>query len=223
MSIQEFINKYNGQYIASRGGITGQCVSLVQRFAEENGVGGTPVFPVPAAKDMVNIRLDAFDWIGNTPSNVPQPGDIIVFGTAVGPYGHTSVFEHGDSNSFVSFDQNWPGGSAAHRQDHNYNGVLGWLRLKGQDNMGQIDDLVNANFVLTQKVAELEQRVKDEVANHKFFEDLSKAQSKQIDYLKAQIAAGGGGSGVDQQTKDDIGFIKTTVQWIKDKLSNVFK
>lgn len=31
------------------------------------------------------------------------------------------------------------------------------------------------------------------------------------------------GGGIDQGTKDDIGFIKATVQWIKDKLSSIFK
>lgn len=48
---------------------------------------------------------------------------------------------------------------------------------------------------------------------------------KQITDLQKALqdchAAGSGG--IDQGTKDDIGFIKATVQWIKDKLSSVFK
>lgn len=40
--------------------------------------------------------------------------------------------------------------------------------------------------------------------------------------LKKKLAEASGG-GIDQQTKDDIGFIKSTVQWIKDKLSSIFK
>lgn len=205
MTATEFVNKYNGQYIPSRGGITGQCVSLVQKWAEENGVGGSPVFPVPAAKDMVNARSDAFDWIANTPTNVPQPGDIIVWGTGVGPYGHTALFINGDANSFNSFDQNWPGGSAAHVQHHNYNGVLGWLTMKGVTNVSQIDDLINDNFVKGQEIVKLQQQVKDETANHAYFEKLSKDQDKEIADLKAQVAAGG--SGEDSKLLNSLGEI----------------
>lgn len=132
MTTDAFYHEWDGRQVPSRGGITGQCVSLVQRWAEENGVSGTPVFPVPAAKDMVNARPDTYQWIPNTPSGVPGNGDIVVWGTGVGPYGHTAVFIDGDANNFRSFDQNWPTGSAAHVQNHNYNGVAGWLRLKGQ-------------------------------------------------------------------------------------------
>ncbi len=131
--LNDFINAWTGKFIPSRGGYTGQCVSMVQKWSEDRGVGGTPVFPVPAAKDMVGLRGDAFDWIPNSSASiVPQPGDIIVWNTAVGPYGHTAIFIDGNASSFRSFDQNWPTGSAAHIQNHNYNGVVGWLRLKGQ-------------------------------------------------------------------------------------------
>jgi hypothetical protein len=130
VTLQQFINAWNGKMIPSRGGITGQCVSMVQHWAEDQGVTGTPVFPVAAAKDMPGTRKDFFDWIPNTPTGVPQAGDIVVWGTQVGQWGHTAIFIDGNASSFRSFDQNWPVGSAAHIQAHNYNGVLGWLRLK---------------------------------------------------------------------------------------------
>lgn len=153
-NLNEFINAWTGQYIPSRGGIKGQCVSMVQHWAEDNGVGGTPVFPVAAAKDMPNQRGDAFNWITNTPTGVPQPGDIIVWNTAVGPYGHTAIFVDGNASSFRSFDQNWPTGSAAHIQNHNYNGVVGWLRFKnqqpqqGESNMTPDQEKLAYNIVL---------------------------------------------------------------------------
>lgn len=136
-NLNDFINAWSGKYIPSRGGITGQCVSMVQKWAEDHGIGGTPVFPVPAAKDMPGLRGDVFDWIPNTPTGVPQAGDIIVWNTAVGPYGHTAIFVDGNSSTFRSFDQNWPTGSAAHIQPHNYNGVVGWLRFKAQAPQGE--------------------------------------------------------------------------------------
>lgn len=153
--MNDFINAWTGKYIPSRGGITGQCVSMVQKWAEDNGVGGTPVFPVAAAKDMVGARPDAFQWIANTPTGVPQTGDIIVWNTAVGPYGHTAIFIDGNASNFRSFDQNWPTGSAAHIQNHNYNGVVGWLRFKqsapqpqGEGNMTPDQERQAYNIVL---------------------------------------------------------------------------
>lgn len=152
MNLNDFINQNTGKMVGSRGGIAGQCVSLAQAWAEANGVGGTPVFPVAAAKDMAGARGDAFNWIANTPTGVPQPGDIMVWNTAVGPYGHTAIFVSGDANGFTSFDQNWPVGSSAHKQAHNYNGVVGWLRLKGNDNVGvantEYDRVVIENYNL---------------------------------------------------------------------------
>ncbi len=130
VTLQQFIGAWSGKMIPSRGGITGQCVSMVQHWAEDQGVTGTPVFPVPAAKDMPGKRPDFFTWVANTPTGVPSPGDIIVWGTGVGQWGHTAIFIDGNATSFRSFDQNWPTGSAAHVQAHNYNGVLGWLKLK---------------------------------------------------------------------------------------------
>ena len=140
MTLQQFMNAWQGKKVPSRGGISGQCVSMVQKWAEDNGVTGTPVFPVAAAKDMPGTRKDFFDWIPNTPTGVPQAGDIVVWGNAVGQYGHTAIFIDGNAQSFRSFDQNWPVGTAAHIQQHNYNGVLGWLRFKKPAPQGDIMD-----------------------------------------------------------------------------------
>jgi hypothetical protein len=74
---------------------------------------------------------ELFDKIDNTPTGVPLKGDIIFWGTGIGPYGHVAIMIQGDANSFRSFDQNFPTGSVCHAQNHpNYTGVLGWLRLK---------------------------------------------------------------------------------------------
>lgn len=146
MTLQQFIATWSGKFIPSRGGITGQCVSMVQKWAEDNGVTGTPVFPVAAAKDMPGTRKDFFDWIPNTPTGVPQAGDIVVWGNQVGQYGHTAIFIDGNAQSFRSFDQNWPVGTAAHIQQHNYNGVLGWLRFK-KPNQGVVMDTADGQWV----------------------------------------------------------------------------
>ena len=76
-----------------------------------------------------------FEMIPNTPNGVPQVGDIVIFSTLVGPAGHFSLANGtGDSNSFVSFEQNWAGKKFATLVTHQYEGVLGWLRLRDQPN-----------------------------------------------------------------------------------------
>lgn len=53
------------------------------------------------------------------------------------------------------------------------------------------------------------------------FEDAKLGKQAREENWAGQIVAGGGS--IDQGTKDDIGIIKSTVLWIKDKLSAIFK
>lgn len=170
--LNAFINKYNGRLVPSCGGYPNQCVSLSQAWASELGVAGCPIFPVGAAKDMLYSRQDAFDTIINTPTNVPQNGDILVWNNTVGAYGHTAVFIDGNASNFRSFDINWPTGSLAHIQNHNYNGVAGWLRRKaatppptGGNGMGvpnaQYDAVVVDNYNLNLRIRALESELKN--------------------------------------------------------------
>lgn len=128
-SITQFINENQGTYVASRGGITGQCVSLVQKWAEKNGVTGTPVFPVANARDMgPNTRQDAYTWIPNKvgdPNSKPIAGDTVVFS-----WNHTGLCVSSDGYTMQLFQQNDSTGSTAHQKSYSFNGCTGWLRLK---------------------------------------------------------------------------------------------
>lgn len=128
-SIQQFINENQGTLVASRGGITGQCVSLVQKWGEVNGVSGTPIFPVANAKDMNgSTRQDAYTWIPNKvgdPNSKPQPGDTVVFN-----WNHVVLCVNSDGYTIQAFQQNDPTGSTAHMKSYSFSGCTGWLRLK---------------------------------------------------------------------------------------------
>lgn len=133
MNVQDFVNEWNGRLVPSRGGILGQCVSLVQAWAQENGIGGTPVFPVGAAKDLAGVRGDTFNFTANTPDGVPPAGAIAIFnGRMGGGYGHTGVVVSADKNTINMFQQNDPYGSGGSVKAYNYNNVIGWLTLKNQ-------------------------------------------------------------------------------------------
>lgn len=79
-----------------------------------------------------------FSKINNTPTGVPQKGDIIFWkpSSSNGQAGHVAIYLNGNADSFTSIDQNWINaslskGSKAAIVTHNYTsggGVAGWLR-----------------------------------------------------------------------------------------------
>ena len=136
MTLEEFITKWNGKGIDFDGAFGFQCMDLMHQYhVEVLGITDGRTLAAPGAKD-VYLNFDNifgkehFNKIPNTPTGVPQKGDIVIWGTGIGPYGHIAVFIEGDTNNFVSFDQNFPTGSLCHKQAHTYNGVVGWLRAK---------------------------------------------------------------------------------------------
>ena len=81
-----------------------------------------------------NLPLkDSFTRIANTPSFVPQKGDIVVWGAGLGnTYGHIAVATgEGNTSNFYSYDLNW-GSKVVHKVQHNYKGFLGVLRPNDQ-------------------------------------------------------------------------------------------
>lgn len=131
MTLQEFVNKYNGKKIEVAGSSAlNQCVDLANAYIKE--VLGLPIIEWTNAKDFPLRGGDNYTFIPNTPEGVPQEGDLIVWG---GTYGHIAIFLRGDVNSFTSFDQNFPEGSACHEQWHNYANVTGWMRPKYKEPM----------------------------------------------------------------------------------------
>jgi hypothetical protein len=131
MTLTDFIRKYDGQTVDFDGNHGGQCVDVYRAYCKEVlNIPQSP--PVKGAKDIAKTYLpDYFDWTGNREEGVPQPGDIVIWGDEIGPYGHVAIFVDGTNRSFRSFDQNYPLGSKCHLQAHRYTGVLGWLHFKG--------------------------------------------------------------------------------------------
>lgn len=130
INFDDFINIWNGKPCDVDGYYGYQCMDLAHRYAID--CVGKDVPAVGGAKDEWNLEIDGYEKIANSPTNVPAKGDIMIWGTGVGAYGHIAIFISGDANSFQSFDQNWPVGTYCHVQQHNYNGVLGWFHPKTQ-------------------------------------------------------------------------------------------
>jgi hypothetical protein len=123
-----FVRNWNGKGINVDHAAGDQCMDLMHQYTLE--VLGLDALHAPTAYQAFLNGDSRFMKITRTAKNVPRKGDIVFWNTSVGPTGHVAVFIEGTANRFSSFDQNWPKGAKAHTQVHNYNGVVGWLRLK---------------------------------------------------------------------------------------------
>lgn len=124
MTLQEFINKYNGVKLDWDKNSGAQCVDLIKAWASNIGS------PVIRGNAITWAGAQGYMWIKNTPTGVPQAGDIIVWNYS--PYGHVAVCISANIFNIKSFDQNWPTGSPCKIVNHYlYRNVLGWLRPSG--------------------------------------------------------------------------------------------
>lgn len=129
MTFDEFLAQYNGKTnVGNTTANKGQCVGLASVWIDI--LGGPHVWG--DAKDMyANADPNFFEKIPNTPTGVPQKGDIVIWnGTFNRGPGHVAVATgKGDTKSFEVFEQNNPLGSNCHLRTYsNYNYVTGWLR-----------------------------------------------------------------------------------------------
>lgn len=104
-----------------------QCYDLVNKFSLD--IVGAGRFVGLYASDIINQPGTKYRKILNTASFVPQPGDIAVWNRNLGGgAGHTGVCTgEGDTNYFVSLDQNWSRPTATYVR-HDYNNFIGVLR-----------------------------------------------------------------------------------------------
>lgn len=128
MTFDELIKEYEGKGVDWDGSYGYQCYDLAHAYAVK--VVGINIPSLPAAKDLWTKTITGYDKIKNDPTAVPLKGDIVVWGTEIGVYGHVAIFIDGNVNTFTSFDQNFPINSLCHKQSHNYKGVLGWFHPK---------------------------------------------------------------------------------------------
>lgn len=160
MTLNDFIKKYDGKKVEFHSFSSGalyQCVDSANTYIVE--VLGLPAIIGTNAQDFPTKAGSDYEYIKNTPTGVPQAGDLMIWKSA-DKVGHIGIFIEGNANTFASFDQNYPTGTPSHKQSHNYTNVLGWLRAKKApmtDNSMTIDKDTFANLVTkATKLDELE-------------------------------------------------------------------
>jgi len=139
--VDDFIGRYIDKTVGyPTGSYVGECLSVVKWYMKDlwgfnppasgnnSAYGYWTNFPAPLG--------DYFDKIANTPTGVPQKGDVVVWKGALSGsngYGHIAIATgKGDTNSFEAFGQNW-GGKHGHHVTYKYTNVYGWLRPKNID------------------------------------------------------------------------------------------
>lgn len=141
MTMDSWVKTYIGKGIDYDGVYGVQCVDLVNHYIDKV-LGIKPVF-IGNAIEFYNKRSTSsfltnnFRWIYNTPSFVPEKGDICVFSTYSG-FGHVAVCTgEGDTHYFYSYDQNYPTSNHEPMTKicHSYKNMLGVLRPLNRANI----------------------------------------------------------------------------------------
>jgi hypothetical protein len=134
MTFKEFVEKYNKGRWDFDGYYGPQCVDLfrfyirdVLNLSQPKGVQGAKDFW--ANYDTDQILKKNFKQIENTPSAIPEEGDVVIWsGKVGGGFGHIAMAIRGNINTFVSLDQNWKGQGNTDEVTHDYKNIYGWFR-----------------------------------------------------------------------------------------------
>lgn len=136
MTFEEFIARWTGKPIDFDGVYPNQCMDLMHQYVYDVlGIKDKAILAHPLAYQVYTnfTESNLFEKIANTLTNIPQRGDIFVFGASLnGGAGHVSIVTEANILRFKSFDANFPTGSLPHIQQHDYKHALGWLKFKAQ-------------------------------------------------------------------------------------------
>ena len=137
MTIVQFFQKYDGRFVDYDHVWGFQCVDLMRQFVKEL-YGVNPYAAIPqtgAAKNIFNnfIENRYFKKIYNSPTNMPQKGDLVFwrfYPFVTGWAGHVAICSEASLMTMITFDQNYPTGQPCKYVRHSYKGCLGWLKKK---------------------------------------------------------------------------------------------
>lgn len=138
MTFDEFVKAYNGKGTDYDGTAGVQCVDLVKLYTDK--VLGTKLGSCGNAHcywdnfNSITALKNTYTQVNNTPSFIPQKGDVAVWSTKLGKYGHVAICDGvGTTKYFYSYDQNWKGKhDPMTRVKHTYTSIAGFLRPKDQ-------------------------------------------------------------------------------------------
>jgi CHAP domain len=163
MTLQQFIDKYNGGNSDFDFAYGSQCLDLARFYVQEVwGINSCVAFPqnpnIGGAKhcftDYPNSLICGNTDVQrtyNSPTNYPNAGDVIIWNENMGGgYGHIAIVTEANPINFTVLEQNVGNGDGEGQDDatkiskyQDYRNVLGWLHLK-DSNRTEIDTVKNS-------------------------------------------------------------------------------
>lgn len=138
MTHNDFIRKNNLKYVEfpGTGSALYQCMDLMRFYIRD--VWGLDPYIIPRAGSAKQAfqacsSNNKIEKIYNTPTGVPQQGDLVFWGFypgVTGWAGHVGIYDRGDVMNLFSFGQNYPTYTPCHIQRHSYKGVMGWVHKR---------------------------------------------------------------------------------------------
>jgi CHAP domain len=150
MTLQQFIDKYNGGNSDFDFAYGSHCLDLARFYVQEVwGINSCVAFPqnpsIGGAKhcftdypnSLVCSNIDV-QRIYNSPTNYPNAGDVIIWNENMGGgFGHIAIVTEANPINFTVLEQNAGNGDGYGKDDatkiskyQDYRNVLGWLHLK---------------------------------------------------------------------------------------------
>jgi len=202
MTFDAFIEKYEGKTwgYPNDSDYRGECLSLSKHHIKEvyginppaSGCNGArcywSIFPNPLGTVLKKVACDS--------GVIPKRGWIVVWnGNTGGGYGHIASILSATKTEFVSLDQNW-NGRHAHRVNHNYSNVYGYLVPLNEpegENMSDLKACLEAHTTLMDKINKLEKENDDLTKKIVTYEEKLKVTEqnwaecqKALEYCQAQ-------------------------------------
>jgi hypothetical protein len=145
----EFFPKYNGTSQDVDGHFGGQCMDLMHLYHMEClDLPDRTILAAPTAREVYQKAPlgvkggNLFQKIPNLWWTIPKQGDLVFWGAPFGKYtddngkvqyaGHVAIINEANIRRFTSFDQNFGSDKKCRLVEHNYSGVMGFLRFKGK-------------------------------------------------------------------------------------------
>ena len=135
MTLDEFVNIYNGKKIDYDGRYGAQCVDVFRQYCKDvlaiphtgGVVGAVELYTKYEAMPLEQKYFDKLVYAGGK----PEAGDVVIFGpTKTNPYGHVAIVLDASSEEIAVFEQDGFKQDGAHVGSWNYARVLGFLRKR---------------------------------------------------------------------------------------------
>nr|DAK69378.1 MAG TPA: Endolysin [Caudoviricetes sp.] len=136
MTLEQFVEKYNGKKIDYDGHYGAQCVDVFRQYCKDvlaiphtGGVVGAA--ELYTKYDTIPLEQKYFERIPYKASMQPEKGDVVIFAaTKANQYGHIAIVLNSSAAEMVVFEQDGFKQDGAHVSSWSYARVLGFLRKR---------------------------------------------------------------------------------------------